>query len=318
MSPLDTFRHEALLYEGPTQFADRTAAFVRAGLDAGESVLVAVVREKVGLLAAALGRDSRHVRFADMRTLGRNPARIIPAWRAFVDENVSAGRPFRGVGEPIWAGRSPAEIDECHRHEALINVAFADSPPWSLLCPYDVGALDPEVVHGSEHTHPGLVDGTVPRPSSRFASLESLSPLAGEFPPPPRASARMEFGLDRIDEVRRVITEEARRCGLLSGQIDDMVVAASEIAANSIRHGGGHGVLQLWVEDEALVCEVADDGHIGNPLVGRIHPHADAEDGRGLWLANHLCDLVQVRSSAGGTVVRMHMSLPDRTASLAG
>ena len=31
--------------------------------------------------------------------------------------------------------------------------------------------------------------------------------------------------------------------------------------------------------------------------------------GRGLWLVNHLCDLVQVRSSQAGNVIRLHMSL---------
>ena len=28
--------------------------------------------------------------------------------------------------------------------------------------------------------------------------------------------------------------------------------------------------------------------------------------GRGVWLANQLCDLVQIRSGAAGTVVRLH------------
>jgi anti-sigma regulatory factor (Ser/Thr protein kinase) len=31
------------------------------------------------------------------------------------------------------------------------------------------------------------------------------------------------------------------------------------------------------------------------------------EGGRGLWLVNQLCDLVQLRSSAAGGVVRLHM-----------
>ena len=31
--------------------------------------------------------------------------------------------------------------------------------------------------------------------------------------------------------------------------------------------------------------------------------------GRGLWLVHELCDLVQLRSSPAGTVVRMHMQV---------
>ena len=56
----------------------------------------------------------------------------------------------------------------------------------------------------------------------------------------------------------------------------------------------------------ALVVEVRDAGRIADPLVGRQLPSWDAVGGRGLWLANQLCDLVQIRSSDTGTVVRIH------------
>jgi hypothetical protein len=32
--------------------------------------------------------------------------------------------------------------------------------------------------------------------------------------------------------------------------------------------------------------------------------------GRGLWVVNQVCDLVQIRSSNAGNVVRLHMRLP--------
>jgi hypothetical protein len=54
---------------------------------------------------------------------------------------------------------------------------------------------------------------------------------------------------------------------------------------------------------------VEDHGRIRIPLVGRIRPEPDADSGRGVWIANQLCDLVQIRSSAAGTVVRVHKSL---------
>ena len=38
---------------------------------------------------------------------------------------------------------------------------------------------------------------------------------------------------------------------------------------------------------------------------GRMAPTPAA---RGLWLANRLCDLVQVRSGEQGTVVRLHVT----------
>jgi hypothetical protein len=56
------------------------------------------------------------------------------------------------------------------------------------------------------------------------------------------------------------------------------------------------------------VCEVTDPGHITGPLLlGREHPTLDRPGGRGLWLVNQLCDLVQIRTSPAGTTVRLHM-----------
>jgi len=56
-------------------------------------------------------------------------------------------------------------------------------------------------------------------------------------------------------------------------------------------------------------CEVRDGGQIHDLLAGRVRPGAEEIGGRGLWLVNHLCGLVQIRSSAGGTVVRLHLAL---------
>jgi hypothetical protein len=30
-----------------------------------------------------------------------------------------------------------------------LNVAFADRPPWTLVCPYDTTALPPEVIRAA-------------------------------------------------------------------------------------------------------------------------------------------------------------------------
>ena len=55
------------------------------------------------------------------------------------------------------------------------------------------------------------------------------------------------------------------------------------------------------------MCEVRDTGLIAEPLVGRHRPEDGTVGGHGLWLVNQLCDLVQVRSSPTGSVVRVHM-----------
>ena len=66
---------------------------------------------------------------------------------------------------------------------------------------------------------------------------------------------------------------------------------------------------ETFVGADAVVCEVRDGGHIDAPLVGRERPSLERPGGRGLWLVNQLCDLVQIRSFPTGTVVRLHMRL---------
>src|SRR5437868_3363988 len=99
------FRHEALLYAGEDEFVERNAAFIREGVAADEPVLVVVDAAKIDLLREELGDDADPavVQFADMADVGRNPARIIPAWREFVSQRAGERGAVRGIGEPIWA-----------------------------------------------------------------------------------------------------------------------------------------------------------------------------------------------------------------------
>jgi anti-sigma regulatory factor (Ser/Thr protein kinase) len=86
----------------------------------------------------------------------------------------------------------------------------------------------------------------------------------------------------------------------------------TEVASNSIRHGGGQGTLRVWVEDGALVCEFRDAGVISDPMVGRVRPAVNQIGGCGLWFVHQLCDLVEIRSGPGeGTRVRLHVDLPE-------
>jgi anti-sigma regulatory factor (Ser/Thr protein kinase) len=63
--------------------------------------------------------------------------------------------------------------------------------------------------------------------------------------------------------------------------------------------------LRTWLQPDALVCEVTDRGRLDDPLVGRLAPAPEEQRGRGLWLANQLSDLVQIRSTPEGTAVRV-------------
>jgi anti-sigma regulatory factor (Ser/Thr protein kinase) len=91
----------------------------------------------------------------------------------------------------------------------------------------------------------------------------------------------------------------------------DMVLAADEIATNDVVHGGSRATVRCWAEGDWFVCEILGSGTIRDPLAGRIRPEPDRLGGRGLWLANQLCDLVQIRDTGStSSVIRMRVRLP--------
>jgi len=307
----EQFRHEALLYSGWAEFVTGTVPFIREGLRASEPVLVVESLEKIQLLKDALGQEAGAVVFADMAMVGANPARIIPAWQEFV--SFHPGRRLRGIGEPIWKGRSPDELIECQRHESLLNTAFGQGRPWSLLCPYDTDNLGSSVIEEARRSHEFVNEGGTVERSNVYRGFEaSGAPFDVPLPEPGTGVLRLPFAKDDLVKLRGLISRQARTAGLAATRTAELVTAVNEVATNSIRHGGGAGSLRVWQEQSVLICEIADTGRFDQPLVDRLCPAADLSAPRGLWLANQLCDLVQIRTLAGGTVVRLHMRLQPR------
>jgi anti-sigma regulatory factor (Ser/Thr protein kinase) len=302
------FAHEALLYSGIDEFVSETASFVRQGVEAGEPVLVVVAAEKIARLRDELGAHCEGVLFADMADVGANPARIIPAWQAFAAENLRKDRPVRGIGEPIWPGRTRDELVECQRHESLLNLAFAQSPAWRLLCPYDTSRLDEAVIDEALRSHPVVVRNGERFASDGYRGLDEIGrPFEAPLPEPPADAVELAVDGDDLTFGRLLVAGRATEAGLSPPRVHDLVLAVNEILTNTIRHGGGAGALRIWEDPSNLLCEVEDRGRIGDPLVDRRRPDPDEPRGRGLWMANQLCDLVQLRATADGTVIRLHM-----------
>lgn len=302
------YRHEALLWSGTEAFLARTVPFVTDATDSGAPVLVAVTAERESALRDALGADAARVTFRDMNVLGHNPARIIPAWLDFIREHSGSGVPLRGIGEPVWAGLRSTELVECQIHEAMLNVAIPTDAPLWLLCPYDADALPDDVLDEARRSHPSVAHdhGDTLR-SEAYGGIEHVRALSGgDLTEPGEILDEMPVVRGNLAAVRAVVSLHAHRAGLGADQIDDLRLALTEVAANSMDHGGGHGVLRTWREPGALVFEVRDGGRLTDLLAGRRTPHREQARGRGLWLVNQLCDLMQIRSTAQGTVVRVH------------
>jgi anti-sigma regulatory factor (Ser/Thr protein kinase) len=131
--------------------------------------------------------------------------------------------------------------------------------------------------------------------------------LRAGFPLAPLRAERLDFGLDELHDIRSLVATGAAAAGLTPRRVSDLVVAASELAANSILHGGGRGLATVWDDGRSVFVEVADAGTIVDPSVGRVRPDPSAEHGRGLYIANQLCDEVAIDSTRTGTRIRLRM-----------
>jgi anti-sigma regulatory factor (Ser/Thr protein kinase) len=300
---LDGFRHEALFYTGEDGFLDVTIPFIRDGIAQGDPVLLVVSARKIELLREALGDDAAEVAFADMGEVGVNPARIIPAWSEFVEEHAAPGRLLRGIGEPVYAERSAAELVECQRHEDLLNLAFEGAEFW-LACPYDTNSLGSDILREASLSHP--FEQGAENPDYRGLDA-AAAPFGAPLPEPGTAVHELVFRRDDLSLLRGFVAEHALAAGLEPSRSHDLVLAVNEATTNSVRHAGGCGLLRVWLEHDSLICEVRDPGLISEPLAGRLRPDTRQVGGHGLWLVNQLCDLAQVRSSDQGSIVRLHM-----------
>jgi anti-sigma regulatory factor (Ser/Thr protein kinase) len=99
----------------------------------------------------------------------------------------------------------------------------------------------------------------------------------------------------------------AAQAGLPGDRRADLVIAASEVAANTLKHTAGGGAVRVWATDDEVLCQLEDGGHITDPLAGYRRPAADAAAGHGLWLVNQVCDLAEIRTGETGTTIRLHM-----------
>jgi anti-sigma regulatory factor (Ser/Thr protein kinase) len=297
--------HLALFYHDQAGYLAGIRAFAHDGLMSAEPVFVAVPGDKLALLRSQLGEQFPRVSYADMTELGRNPGRIIPALRDFTEAH--PGCRVRLISEPVWPGRSAAETREATKHEALINLAFSGTPA-AIMCPYDAAALAPAAISEARCTHPAIVQNGQPQSSAEFAGPGLVPQQCHRpLPVPPSSAAALRYNAD-LRPVRRMVAGHAGHAGLAPERAADLVLAVSEIAANTLRHTPGDGQLLVWHTGQEILCQIQDRGWITDPLAGQQRRPA-SERGHGLWVVNQLCDLVEVRTGQAGTTVRLHMCL---------
>lgn len=297
-----------MFYGSEQEYLGAVVPFVADGLGKGESVQVAVPSHNLALLRDALGGAAAEVTMVDASSTLRNPARNLALMNAFAAAKV--GRPVRMVGEGVWPGRTVEEYAAWVEHEALVNTAFDGRAVVGMgLCPYDTRRLDEhdaDVLADARATHPLLWQTGAQTPNPEFAPEQALARYDRPLVRHPQAVGAVVADVAELAGLRAFIAWHAERFGLGADGIADLQIIVTELATNSLEHGGAACDLALWPHNGYLVCEASDGGRLADRLAGRRPPTPGAIGGYGLWTVNALSDLFRIHASPAGTTIQAY------------
>jgi hypothetical protein len=311
------FTHRLLPFSGAEEFLGGAVPFLRAGLDAGDRVLVVCGTGRGMLLRDALGPAASGVEFTEAAAWYAHPSRSLADCLGVACETARHGRRLRVLGEPVWATRPPLEVVEWQRAEAVLNEALRDTGA-AIMCPY-AASLPASVVAAGRRTHPETVRGARALPNPGFVSTAAYCARCDRepLPPPPDGAETLEVERPDLYWLRVWVTDCAQTT-LPGGDLQRLLVAVTEVVTNAFRHGEPPVVLRTWTDASpgaaALVCEVTDRGRWEpNGGFGFVPPKPDGGppgDRFGLWAVRLLCSFVQIRTGRNGTAVRLRIALP--------
>lgn len=302
------FSHRALLYGSPDEFVAAAGPYVRAGAEAGESVIAVTTRANIRALRDELGDLAEAVEFDSAEDwYSRSPWRTLRLYTRWLSRAPEGA--LRVLGEQMWLARSDAERREWQRYEAFANITFR-SPHTKVVCSYDARELSDSIIEHVYGTHPEVLEGERLSDSQTFADPAIFAAALDSAPLEPWNGPAAEAELEELRDVRTLLDGEASRAGLDSERTADLAVALNEVGTNALKHAAGPARVRIWTDTGQVVCEVSDSGPgIDDPFTGHMPPAGRDAPGWGLWTSRQLCDLVQLRSGDDGTVVRLHMSV---------
>src|SRR5205823_7560280 len=134
-----------------------------------------------------------------------------------------------------------------------------------LACPYDTATLPDAVLAEARRSHPHVANDTDGAVSVIYPGLDEFSkPFAVPLPEAPLGAETVIVSMESLRDVRALAMQRARAAQFDEMRENDFVFVANELATNSVRHGGGHGVFRIWDEGHTLVCEMRDAGRIAH------------------------------------------------------
>ncbi len=297
--------HDALIYASDESLVSTLVPWLREGLERHDGTVVATTSPHIDRFRDALGTDASSVSFFSSDDWYVHPVQTIAAWQRLLFETADTGVTFTRIVGEVRFGATEDLQTSWTRYESALNAIFERSPAW-IVCPYDVRALSSRVIDQAWRTHPTVWDSTRHR-SDRY---EVPARLLREIVEPGRAVTgppSLELDIDqRLGDVRDAVRGLGAEASLPRARVEELVLAVSELAGNTVRHAGGGGKLALWITPDGVVCEVRDQGGgMEDPLAGLVPPEPSASAGMGLWIARQLSDSFAIGGNDEGTTVRI-------------
>ncbi len=166
--------HRAFVYRSDEEFIASAAPFLAEGVERSECVLAVATKWQTDRLRDALGDEAHDIRFEDSAEWYTSPVDTLNAYRSFVTEEFARGAHWlRILGEPVWAGRSKADMAAWTRYESFINLSFASAPA-TLMCPYDARSVPKNALADARRTHPEFAHAGESDTSAEYRSPEDF------------------------------------------------------------------------------------------------------------------------------------------------
>jgi anti-sigma regulatory factor (Ser/Thr protein kinase) len=300
-----TLEHDALIYGTDEVLMGTLVPWLREGLERGDGALVATTAPHIEQFRDALGSDEGSVSFFFAHDWYVQPAQTIAAWQRMLSDAADSGVAYTRIVGEVAFGATPDLQTSWTRYESALNSIFEHSPAW-IVCPYDARTLPADVIDQAWRTHPTIWNGAR-RQSDRYEVPARLLREIVEPGRPVTGPPSLELSIDdQLSHLRDSVRALAAEAELPRARVEELVLAVTELAGNTVRHAGGGGRLALWITPEGVVCEVTDQGGgVQDPLAGLVPPKPSASAGMGLWIARQLSDSFAIGTDDEGTTVRI-------------
>jgi len=297
--------HDAFIYGTDEAFMDTLVPWLQEGLEHEDGAVVATTATHIDRFRDALGADETSVSFFSADAFYVHPAQTIAVWQRMLSEAADTGVAYTRIVGEVAFGATPDIQTSWTRYESALNAVFERSPAW-IVCPYDTRTLPSDVVDQAWRTHPTVWNSTRHK-SDRYELparlLREIVEPGRSVTGPPSLVLPID---DQLSDLRESVRALANEADLPKARAEELVLAVTELAGNTVRHAGGGGWLALWITSEGIVCEVTDQGGgVQDPLAGLVPPKPAASTGMGLWIARQLSDSFAIGTDDEGTTVRI-------------